>query len=108
MGIKILGPNNVTVNHPAVWAGADEIPVVFLVIKEGSVGLADPDYVESELYDIEQGDITLADAWDFLLVKTPTLPYPQICRVRRLPGTGGGAEILVGDLIVHRILGVNR
>lgn len=108
MSIKILGPGNATVSLPAVWAGADEVPVVFLVVKEGSVALADPDYVESELYDIEQGDITLADAWDFLMVKTPKLPHPQICRVRRLPGTGGGAEIIVDSVIVHRIEGVGK
>jgi hypothetical protein len=36
------------------------------------------------------------------------MPFPQHCHVRRLTGTGGGAEIVVKGQVVHRIAGVNE
>lgn len=99
-GIKITS-RDVTVSHPILWADPEELPVTFVLVKEGAVGLASPDYVAGELYDIATGDLALADAWDFLMVKTPKNSHPEICRVR-LIGNDGGAEILVGSHIVHR------
>lgn len=107
-GIRILERSGDIVSHSSVWAGPEEVPVVFVIVKDGATALAHPDYVGSTLYDIEQGDLTIGEAWDFLMVKTPSLPHPQVCRVRRLIGTGGGAEIIVGDLVVHRIGGVDE
>jgi len=107
-GIRILERSGDIVPHSAIWSGPEEVPVVFIIVKDGATALAHPDYVGGVLYDVEQGDYTIDVAWDFLMVKTPKMPYPEICRVRRLTGTGGGAEIIVGDLIVHRIGGVDE
>lgn len=107
-GIRILERSGDIVPHSAVWAGPDEVPVVFIVVKDGATAIAHPDYIGGILYDVDQGDITIAEAWDFLMVKTPKMSHPQICRVRRLTGTGGGAEIIVGNRIVHRIGGVDE
>lgn len=97
-----------TRSHRAVWTGPEEVPVVFIVVKDDSTAIAHPDYIGDILYEVDQGDFPLAAAWDFLMVKTPKLSHPQICRVRRLTGTGGGAEILIGNRIVHRIEGVGK
>ncbi len=107
-GIRILERSGDIVSHSALWAGPEEVPVVFIVVKEGATALAHPDYVGSTFYDIDHGDLDLSQAWDFLMVKTPTMPYPEICRVRLLTGTGGGAEIIVGSLIVYRFNGVDK
>ena len=90
-GIRILGRDGEIRSHSVIWTSPEEVPVVFVIVKEGATALAHPDYVGFTLYDIEQGDLTIEEAWDELLIKTPTLPYPQKCSVRRLPGTGGGA-----------------
>jgi len=107
-GIRILERNGDIVSHSSVWAGPEEVPVVFVIVKDGATALAHPDYVGGTIYDIEQGDLTIEQAWDALLIKTPKLGYPQRCTVRRLDGTGGGAEILIGKRVVHRIAGVNE
>lgn len=101
-GIRIIDRDGTSILHQALWAGPEEVPEVFVVVKDGATALAHPDYIAGILYDLDHGALSMADAWDFLLVKTPTMPYPQICRVRLLTGTGGGGEILVGDHIVHR------
>jgi hypothetical protein len=107
-GIRILERSGDIVSHSAVWAGPEEVPVVFVIVKDGAMALAHPDYVGSTLYDIEQGDLSIEEAWDFIQVKTPKMPFPQHCHVRRLTGTGGGAEIVVKGQVVHRIAGVNE
>jgi hypothetical protein len=107
-GIRILERNGDIVSHSSIWAGPEEVPVVFVIVKDGATALAHPDYVGGILYDIDQGDITIEQAWDVLLIKTPKLAYPQRCTVRVLGGTGGGGEILIGKRIVHRIGGVTE
>lgn len=107
-GIRILERDGEIRSHSVIWASPEEVPVVFVIVKEEATALAHPDYVGSTLYDIEQGDLTIEEAWDELLIKTPALPYPQKCSVRRLPETGGGAEILVRNRVVHRIGGVDE
>lgn len=100
-GIQIMDRDGVTVNHSVVWTDPGELPVVFIVVKEGSTALATPDYIAGELYDVAAGDLTLGEAWDVLMVKVPQSSHPEICRVRMV-GSNGGAEILVGSHIVHR------
>lgn len=107
-GIRILERDGANVLHPTVWVDPDEVPVIFVIVKSGAMALAHPDYIGSTLYDIEQGDITIEQAWDFIQVKTPKMQFPQHCHVRRLIGTGGGAEIVVKGQVVHRIAGVNE
>lgn len=107
-GIRILERSGDIVSHSSVWAGPDEVPVVFIIVKDGATALAHPDYVGGVLYDVDQGDLTLGEAWDVLMVKTPGDSHPEVCRVRMLTGTGGGAEILVGRSVVHRIRGVDE
>lgn len=107
-GIRVLERNGDIVSHPAIWAGPEEVPVVFILVKNGATAIAHPDYIGDVLYDVDQGDITLSEAWDVLMVKVPQSSHPELCRVRLLTGTGGGAEILVGRSVVHRIAGVNR
>lgn len=107
-GIKILERSGDIVMHSALWADPEEVPVVFIVVKDGATALVHPQWVDGTLFDIDHGDVSLDQAWDFLMVKTPTMPHPQICRVRMLTGTGGGAEILVGSQIVYRFKGVDE
>lgn len=107
-GIRVMSGNDEPRLHPVLWADPEEVPVVFVVVKDGATALAHPDYIDHTLFDVDRGDLHLSDAWDFLMVKTPKMPHPQICRVRMLTGTGGGAEILVGDLIVHRFKGMDE
>lgn len=104
-GIRILERNGDIVSHSSLWAGPEEVPVVFIVVKDGATALAHPDYIGGIVYDVEQGDLPIENAWDVLMVKTPKMAHPKVCKVRTLPGTGGGAEILVGRSIVHRIGG---
>lgn len=101
-GIRIIESSGKTMLYPALWAGGDEVPVVFIVVKDGATALAHPDYISDILYEIDHGALPMEDAWDALMVKTPTMPYPEVCRMRLLTGTGGGGEVLVGDRIVHR------
>ncbi len=101
-GIRILGRNDDTVvNYPAVWVDPEENPVSFIVVKDGATGIATTDYISGELYDVATGDLSLADAWDILMVKTKKNAHPEVCRVRMV-GNEGAAEILVGSHIVHR------
>lgn len=99
-GIRITAGDSVAV-HSVVWVDPQEVPVSYIVVKDGAVGIATPDYIAGELYDVATGDLALADAWDVLMVKTAKNAQPEVCRVRMV-GTGGGAEILVGSHIVHR------
>lgn len=107
-GIRIIERDGTSVLHPTVWVDPDEVPVVFVIVKSGAIALAHPDYVGSTLYDIERGDLAIEEAWDSIQVKTPKMPFPQHCHVRRLTGTGGGAEIIVKGQVVHRIAGANE
>lgn len=97
-----------TRSHRAVWAGSEEVPVVFIVVKDGATAIAHPDYIGDILYEVDQGDLTIGEAWDVLMVKTPQSSHPEICRVRMLTGTGGGAEILIGRSVVYKIKGVDE
>lgn len=107
-GIRIIERDGTSVLHPTVWVDPEEVPVVFVIVKAGAMAVAHPDYIGSTLYDIEQGDIESREAWDFIMVKTPKMPFPQHCHLRRLTGTGGGAEIHVKGQIVYRIKGVDE
>lgn len=107
-GIRITDRDGTNVLHPTVWVDPDEVPVIFVIVKSGAMALAHPDYIGSTLYDIEQGDLRIEEAWDFIQVKTEKMPFPQHCHVRRLTGTGGGAEIVVKGQVVHRIGGVGE
>lgn len=99
-GIRIITGDH-TVVHSVVWADPEETPEVFILVKNGATALATPDYIAGELFDIATGDLSMADAWDVLMVKTAKNAHPEICRVRMV-GNDGGAEILVGSHIVFR------
>jgi hypothetical protein len=99
-GIRVTSGDNSTI-HSVVWVNPDEVPVSFIVVKYGAMGIATPDYIAEELYDIATGDRTLGESWDALMVKVPQSSHPEICRVRMI-GSDGAAEILVGSHIVHR------
>lgn len=105
-GIRVIERDGTSVLHQTLWADPEEVPVVFVAVKDGATALVHPDWVDGTLYDIDHGGITLDEAWDFLMVKTPSMPHPETCRVRLITGSGGGAEILVGSHIVHRFKGV--
>lgn len=107
-GIRVLERNGDVVLHSAIWAGPEEVPVVFIVVKDGATALAHPGYIDGTLYDIDHGDLHLAEAWDYLLIKTPDQKVPQPCTVRLLTGTGGGAEILIGKKVVYRFKGMGE
>lgn len=100
-GIRITAGDDVTRSYPAVWVDPDDNPVAFVIVKDGATGIATTDYIASELFDVASGDLSLADAWDILMVKTKKNAHPEVCRVRMI-GNQGAAEILVGSHIVHR------
>lgn len=66
---------------PTFCVDPEEHPVVFLVVKQGAVGLASVDYVAEELHSVREGDLALKDAWDRLLIKTPEMTHPQPCEL---------------------------
>lgn len=101
-GIRITASDDTTRLYPVIWVDPNEVPTFFILVKTEGTGLAHPDYIADLLHQMDIGDLDPANAWDDLLVQTPALPYPQKCTVRRLTGTGGGAEIRVGASIVHR------
>lgn len=86
---------------PVFWVDPEEVPVTFLVAKDGATGLAAPDYVSETLHSVEQGDLDLRDAWDHLLIKTPSLPYPKPCQVRH--ELSGDFRFLVDGQTVFRV-----
>lgn len=100
-GIRITAGDDVTRSYPAVWVDPDDNPVSFIIVKDGATGIATTDYIAGELFDVASGDLSLADAWDILMVKTKKNAHPEVCRVRMI-GNQGAAEILIGSHIVHR------
>ena len=100
-GIQIPDRNGVTMNHSVVWTDPGELPVIFIIVKDGSTALATPDYIAGELYEVAAGDRTLSESWDVLMVKTAQSSHPEICRIRMV-GDSGAAEVLIGRHIVHR------
>lgn len=100
-GIRLIGRDDVTVSHPVIWVDPEDNPVSFVVVKDDSMGIATTDYIAGELFDVASGDLSLADAWDTLMVKTRKNAHPEVCRVRMI-GNQGAAEILVGSHVVHR------
>jgi hypothetical protein len=101
-GIRIIDRDGTHVLHQAIWIDPVEVPVSFLLVKDGVLALAHPDYIADLLQQMDSGDLDPDLAWDDLMVFAPHLPYPQKCRVRRLTGTNGAAEILIGNKIIHR------
>jgi hypothetical protein len=80
-GIPMIHRDGTKILHPTLWVDPDEVPVLFLAVKDGAVALAHPDYIDETLHSVMQGDLALRDAWDHLLVKTSAMPYPQPCEV---------------------------
>lgn len=102
-GIPILHRDGTMVHHSSVWAGGDEVPVVFIVVKDGATAIAHPDYIANLLHEVSVGGVELDNAFDFLMIKTPDLWCPKLCQVRMITGGGdGAAEILIGKRVVHK------
>lgn len=89
------------IRMPTIWVDPDDQPVVFLVMREGSVCLASADYVADVLDVVDQGDLDPEDAWDHLLIKTPGLEYPQRCTVHLNPDRR--AQFRVDGALVHEM-----
>lgn len=87
--------------HSVVWVDPEEVPTLFLVVKDGATALAHPDYVSETLYSVNQGDLDLRDAWDHLLIKTPDMGYPKPCEV--VASTLDSALIMVDGVSLYRI-----
>lgn len=102
-GIRIMGRDGKAVLHPILWADPDELPVIFVLLKDEAVALASPDYIADLLLQMDNGDLEPHLGWDFLMIKTPMMSTLEPCWVRRLTGTGGTAEIVVDGKIVHKI-----
>jgi hypothetical protein len=101
-GFRIIHRDGTHVLHPTIWVDPVEVPVSFILVKDGTLALAHPDYIADLLQQMDSGDLDPALAWDDLMVFDQNMPYPQKCRVRRLLGTDGAAEILIGNKIIHR------
>lgn len=80
-GIRIVERDGTPVLHQTIWVDPDEVPVLFLVVKDGATALAHPDYIGETLYSIQQGDLAPEDAWDELLIKSPEMAYPKPCEI---------------------------
>lgn len=80
-GIRVIDRSGATVLHSTIWVDPEEVPVVFLVVKEGALALAHPDYVSETLHSVHNGDLDREDAWDHLLIKTPEMDFPVTCHV---------------------------
>lgn len=103
-GIRMTEQSGRTVLHQNIWVDPDEVPVIFIMVKDGAVALAHPEYIADLLLQVDNGDLEPHLAWSFLMVKTPRMAVPQPCLVRRLANTGGAAEIVVDGKIVHKII----
>lgn len=102
-GIRIMDQDGKAVPHQNIWVDPNEVPVIFILVKDGATALAHPEYIADLLHQMDVGDLEPRLAWDHLLVKTPGMAYPELCRVRRITGSGGAAEIIVDKKIVYKI-----
>lgn len=100
-GIRVIGRDGKVVSHQALWVDPEEVPTLFLVVKDGATALAHPDYVGETLHSVNQGDLDLRDAWDHLLIKTPTMSYPQPCEI--VASTLDSVLVLVSGESVYRL-----
>ncbi|MFE0472651.1 hypothetical protein ACFW2V_13650 [Streptomyces sp. NPDC058947] len=99
-GIRIIERDGKAITHPTIWVDPEEVPTLFLVVKDGATALAHPDYIGETLHSVNQGDLDLRDAWDHLLVKTKDMEYPRLCEVRV---RAIGAAFVVNGQTVHVI-----
>lgn len=102
-GIRMIEQSGKAILHQNIWVDPEEVPVIFIMVKDGAVALAHPEYIGDLLLQMDNGDLEPRLAWDFLMVKTPKMAHPEPCLIRRLANTGGAAEIVVNNRIVHRI-----
>lgn len=100
-GIRIIGRDDKAVLHPTVWVDPEEVPTLFLVVKDGATALAHPDYVGETLHSVNQGDLDIRDAWDHLLIKTPAMDYPQPCDI--VASTLDSVLVMVNGETVYRL-----
>ena len=63
------------------WSDPEVSPVVFVIVKDGAVGLASPDYIANLVTDIHSGALFTSDAWDHLMILTPDTEFPVGCHV---------------------------
>jgi hypothetical protein len=80
-GIPLIEQTGKKVHRLTIWVDPEEVPTIFLVVKDGVTALAHPDYISDTLHTVHQGDLTLEEAWDHLLIKTPEMAYPKPCEV---------------------------
>ncbi|MCP9209580.1 hypothetical protein [Streptomyces cucumeris] len=85
-GIRLMAGGSRNVLVPVVWVDSSEVPVIFLVVRGDFTGLAHPDHIEEVLHSVSQGELTLGDAWDKLLIKTPEMAHPKPCEIAEVLG----------------------
>lgn len=97
-GIRIIHRDGTPVLHSTIWVDPKEVPVVFLVLKDGAMALAHPDYIGETLYSVNNGDLTPEEAWDHLMIKMPDMDYPVSCHVEVTQAEGKStAEFRTGS-----------
>lgn len=103
-GIRIIHRDGTPVLHPTIWVDPKEVPVLFLTVKDEATALAHPDYIAETLYEVNQGDLKIEDAWDCLLIKTRAMEYPRPCEVRSSTvDNDTPIHFLVDGQVVYRI-----
>lgn len=100
-GFRLPHMGERTVLTPTFWVDPEEMPVFFVVVKDGATALATPDYIADTLAEVDDGGLHLEEAWDHLMIKAPNLPYPQPCEIR-YDGRGGFGFTVNGQTVLAR------
>lgn len=79
--IQVNVGNSGIVGIPVAWHDPELADVVFLVIQDGAMGLADRDYIAEFAHEVWTGDVSLEATWDALLIKTKAMSVPLPCRM---------------------------
>lgn len=87
--IQVNAGNAGIIGIPVAWHDPELAEVVFLVIQDGAMGLADRDYMAEFAYQVRLGDISRDETWDAMLIKTSKMPLPLPCRMEFEEGDGG-------------------
>jgi len=91
--IEVSAGNHGIFGYPVVWAEPTIAEAVFVIVKDGVVGLAIDEYVLEMIGEAWAEGERAEDGWDVLLVKTAKMPYPMPCEVERTEEPGGTTAV---------------
>lgn len=86
-GIEVVAGNQ-TYRHSVIWHEVPKPGAVFIIVKDGALGLSSEGYVAETLASVWAGDVRPEDAWDQLLIQTADMDFPVRCTVEAVAQDG--------------------